>query len=64
MVPGSPADRAQLDPGMVVVEADRKPVGSAEELAKLIRKAAPGSTLLLRWRSRGSGCFLRALQVP
>jgi serine protease Do len=64
VLPGSPAERAQLEPGMVVVEVDRKPVGSADELAKLIRKAPSGSTLLLRVEIPGSGRFLRALQVP
>ena len=62
--PGSPAERADLEAGMVVVEADRKPVRSAEELAKLIRKAPAGSTLLLRVESPGGGRFLRALRLP
>ena len=48
VVPGSPADRAQLAPGMLVVEANRKPVRSAKELAAAIRAAPAGSTLLLR----------------
>jgi serine protease Do len=64
VLPGSPAERAQLEPGMVVVEVDRKPVGSADEFAKLIRKTPPGSTLLLRVEIPGSGRYLRALQVP
>jgi serine protease Do len=62
--PGSPAERADLEAGMVVVEADRKPVRSAEELAKLIRKAPSGSTLLLRVEAPGGGRFLRALRLP
>ena len=64
VLPGSPAERAQLEPGMVVVEVDRKPVRNAEELAKIIRKAPAGSTLLLRVEVPGSGRYLRALQVP
>ncbi|QRN93907.1 trypsin-like peptidase domain-containing protein [Archangium violaceum] len=64
VLPGSPAERAELEPGMVVVEVDRKPVRNAEELAKLIRKASPGSTLLLRVETPGGGRFLRALRVP
>ncbi|WP_257456453.1 trypsin-like peptidase domain-containing protein [Archangium lipolyticum] len=64
VLPGSPAERAELAPGMLVVEADRKPVRNAEELAKLIRKAAPGSTLLLRVEVPGVGRYLRALRVP
>ncbi len=64
VLPGSPAERAELEPGMVVVEVDRKPVRSAEELAKLIRKAQAGSTLLLRVEVPRSGRFLRALRIP
>ncbi|QRK07665.1 trypsin-like peptidase domain-containing protein [Archangium violaceum] len=64
VLPGSPAERADLKPGMVVVEADHKPVRSAEELARIIRKAPSGSTLLLRVEVPGSGRFLRALLLP
>ncbi|WNG48683.1 PDZ domain-containing protein [Archangium minus] len=64
VMPGSPAERADLKPGMVVVEADHKPVRNAEELAKLIRKAPSGSTLLLRVEVPGNGRFLRALLIP
>lgn len=64
VLPGSPAERADLKPGMVVVEADHKPVRNAEELAKLIRKAPAGSTLLLRVEIPGGGRFLRALLIP
>jgi serine protease Do len=49
---------------MVVVEVDRKPVRNAEELAKIIRKAPAGSTLLLRVEVPGSGRYLRALHIP
>ena len=62
--PGSPAERAQLEPGMVVVEANRKPVRSADELAALIRKAESGSTLLLRVETPRGGRALRALPIP
>ncbi|OJH38111.1 trypsin-like peptidase domain-containing protein [Cystobacter ferrugineus] len=61
--PGSPAERAQLEPGMVVVEVNRKPVASAQELASIIRKAPAGSTLLLRVALPG-GRALRALTLP
>ncbi|WP_375765951.1 trypsin-like peptidase domain-containing protein [Archangium gephyra] len=64
VLPGSPAERAELAPGMVVVEVDRKPVRNAEELAKIIRKAPAGSTLLLRVEVPGSGRYLRALHIP
>ncbi|WNG28301.1 Do family serine endopeptidase [Cystobacter fuscus] len=61
--PGSPAERAQLEPGMVVVEVNRKPVASSQELAGIIRKAPAGSTLLLRVALPG-GRALRALTLP
>jgi serine protease Do len=61
--PGSPAERAQLEPGMVVVEVNRKPVASARELGDIIRKAPAGSTLLLRVALPG-GRALRALTLP
>ncbi|ATB40995.1 protease HtrA [Cystobacter fuscus] len=61
--PGSPAERAQLEPGMVVVEVNRKPVANSQELAGIIRKAPAGSTLLLRVALPG-GRALRALTLP
>ncbi|QSQ27367.1 trypsin-like peptidase domain-containing protein [Pyxidicoccus parkwayensis] len=64
VLPGSAADRAQLEPGMLVVEANHKPVNSAEELAKVIKSAPSGSTLLLRVASSGGNRALRALKVP
>ena len=64
VLPGSPAESAELEPGMVVVEVDRKPVSTAEELAKTIRKAPAGSTLLLRVEVPRGGRYLRALRIP
>jgi serine protease Do len=65
VVPGSPADRAQLIPGMLVVEANRKPVRTAQELAALIRSTPSGGTLLLRVMAPGGTTRqLRALRVP
>jgi serine protease Do len=65
VVPGSPADRAQLAPGMLVVEANRKPVKNAEELAAAIRSTPSGGTLLMRVAAPGgNNRFLRALQMP
>ncbi len=65
VVPGSPADRADLAPGMLVVEANRKPVRSAEEFAAAIRAVPSGGTLLLRVATpAGNARLLRALKVP
>ncbi len=62
--PGSPAEHAELRPGMVVVEAGGKPVKSDEDLLKAIKSAKPGSVLLLRVQLAEGGKFLRALQIP
>jgi len=65
VMPGSPADRAQLMQGMLVVEANRKPVRSARELAGMIRSTPSGGTLLLRvLMPGGTTRQLRALTVP
>ncbi|WP_224361892.1 trypsin-like peptidase domain-containing protein [Hyalangium versicolor] len=65
VVPGSPADRAELQAGFLVVEANRKPVRSAAELASIIRATASGDTLLLRVMVPGSDTrTLRALKMP
>jgi serine protease Do len=63
--PTSPAERAELVPGMVVVEANRKPVKTAQDLRRIIKAAPKGSTLLLRIQGPGdNNRLLRALQVP
>ena len=64
VVPGSPAEHAGLAPGMVVVEASRKPVRSVQELLKLIRNTKSGQSLLLRVAGPGGARNLRALTVP
>ncbi len=61
--PGSPAERAELRPGMVVVEAGGRPVKTAKDLEAAIRGAKSGSVLLLRVQDE-NGKYLRALQVP
>ena len=63
VLPGSPADRAGLAPGMVVVEAGDKPVRGVEDLADMLREAAPGSVVLLRVQA-GDTRTLRALTTP
>ncbi len=44
---GSPADRAGLEPGDVIVSVDGKPVAGAPELRNLLAGAAPGARLRL-----------------
>jgi serine protease Do len=48
VVPGSPAEQAGLAPGMVVVEAGKKPVRNRDDLLRAIKSSKPGSSLLLR----------------
>jgi serine protease Do len=63
--PGSAAERAELQPGMVVVEAGRKPVQSANDLLKAIRRTKSGSSLLLRVQMPGAaGRYFRTLNIP
>jgi serine protease Do len=65
VLPTSPAERAELAPGMVVVEANRKPVKTAQDLRRIINAAPKGSTLLLRIAGPGeNNRLLRALQIP
>ena len=63
VLPSSPAEKADLRPGMVVVEAGGKKVKNAEGLAGILRHAKSGSTLLLRVQIQG-GKVLRALVIP
>ena len=66
VTPGTPADAAQLAPGMVIVEAGGKPVRSAGELERVLSNAKPGSVVLLRVQIPGErgGRLLRALEIP
>jgi len=48
IAPGTPAEHAGLQPGMVVTEVNKKPIHSKDELMKAIRGAKSGSQLLLR----------------
>ena len=61
--PGSPADHADLRPGMVVIEAGGKPVNNARDLSRILRDAKSRSTVLLRIEIP-NGRILRALPIP
>ena len=54
--PEGPAASAGIEPGDVILEADRKPVASAAELETRIRSA--GERLLLLVRRGGSTLFI------
>ena len=63
VTPGSPAERAGLQPGMTIIEAGGKPVRGPEALAQVIKEQKPGSVLLLRVQV-GKSRLLRALPIP
>ena len=64
VVPGSSAEHADMMPGMVVVEAQGKPVRRATDLVQVMREARPGASVLLRVALPGGRRELRALTVP
>jgi len=62
---GSVSERAGLRRGMVVIEANKKPVRGRDELVKVISETKPGSVLLLRVVAPGGeGRSLKALEMP
>ncbi len=63
VAPSSVAEEADLQVGMVVVEAAHKPVRGGGDLAAVLKGATPGSTVLLRVLTPG-GAFLRAVAIP
>ena len=63
VVPGSRAEEANLEPGMVIVEAGGEPVRSARDFQRILAKAPSGKSLLLRLQV-GEARLLRALPVP
>jgi serine protease Do len=65
VTPGSPADEAGLHRGMVVVELNRKPIKSRDELTQALKALGGGSVALFRVALPGSaGRTLIALEVP
>ena len=67
VVPGSPAERAGLAPGNVIVEAAKKPIRNRDDLLKAIRSAKSGADLLLRVvvpTRNGPSHALRVLTIP
>jgi serine protease Do len=57
VLPGSPAAAAGLAPGDVIVEVDRKPVTSADEVVRMVREGGQKQHLL-RVRNRSGSRFV------
>ena len=51
MAPDSPASQSGLDPGDVILEINRQPIGSVADYKKIVSKLKKGETALLRVRS-------------
>lgn len=65
VAPGSAADRADLDKGQIIVEANGKPARSKLELWRIIRGGKPGQTILFRIQAQGMvGSQVRVLTIP
>ncbi len=65
--PGSPADKAGLEPNLVVTEANGQLVASAGDLSRILRAAKAGTTVLVRAQARGgeqANSMLFAVEVP
>jgi serine protease Do len=63
VTPASPAERAELSHGMVVVEAGGKPILGKADLEATLKAAKPGTAVLLRVQT-GDGRALRAIAIP
>ena len=48
MAPGSPAEKAGIEPGDVIVEADGAPITSPDQLLSAVRKSGPNLDLTVR----------------
>jgi len=65
VTPGSPAESAGLHRGVVVVEANRKPVRGRDDLMKALTEAKSGTVVLLRVTAPGGAArSLVAIEVP
>ncbi|HTR81860.1 MAG TPA: Do family serine endopeptidase, partial [Bacteroidota bacterium] len=60
----SEADDRQMQPGDIIVEADRKEVTSVPDFAKLVKSKKPGDALMLRVKSANGASRFIAVQIP
>jgi serine protease Do len=65
VTPGSPAERAGLRRGMVIVEAGKKQIRGRDDLMKILTEGKSGAVVLLRVMLPGSGGkVLQAIELP
>ena len=64
VVPNSAADVARLTSGDIILEINRQPMYSAQEVANELTQSPPDSVCLLRIRRSGGGETLRAVRTP
>lgn len=50
VLPGSPADHAGLQDGVLIQETNRKPIGSVADFEAILKEAKPGDALLIKVR--------------
>jgi serine protease Do len=65
--PGSAADKAGLEPNLIITEVNGQPVSSAGDVSRILKAAKPGNTVLLRAQVRGGehpNTMLFALEAP
>jgi serine protease Do len=61
--PESVAASAGIEPGMVIVEVNRKAVSTPEEYSKAVKNVKPGDVVLLRVRTANAAQFI-TLRIP
>ncbi len=61
--PESVAASAGIEPGMVIIEVNRKPVSTPEEYSKAVKNVKPGDVVLLRVRTAQAAQFV-TLRIP
>jgi serine protease Do len=61
--PESVAASAGIEPGMVIIEVNRKPVTTPEEYSKAVKNVKPGDVVLLRVRTAQAAQFV-TLRIP
>jgi serine protease Do len=65
VAPGSPAERAGLRQGMVITEANKKPIRGRDELMKVLAEGKSGTVVLLRVNVPGNSTrVLQAIELP